>query len=98
MADWRAKADAFDDGTPAPEPPNQVHLAKTIDGRGELRGRWTPTCTRFLEAGLRVADCGDFELSPGERRADALATVFQHFLDYQDTRTSAAVIVPISTW
>lgn len=82
MEDWRAKADALDDEEPI-ERENEVHLSATIDGRGELRGSVDSDLHALLEAGLRVADCGDRERSLAERRADALATVFQHFLDHQ---------------
>ena len=82
MEDWRAKADALDDEKPI-ERDNEVHLSGTIDGRGELRGSVDSDLHALLEAGLRVADSGDRERSLAARRADALATVFQHFLDHQ---------------
>jgi hypothetical protein len=83
MGEWRARADALDDRAAPAERPNEVHLARTIDGRGELHGSVDADLHALLEAGLRVADSGDHELRLAERRADALATVFQHFLDHQ---------------
>lgn len=83
-AEWRARADALDalSGPPVPRP-HTVHLARTLDGRGELHGSLDADLHALLEAGFRVADGGDHELPLPERRAEALATVFQHFLDHQ---------------
>lgn len=104
MTDWRAKADALDDG-PAPiEHPNEVYLSTTIDGRGELRGSFDSDLHALLDAGLRVADSGDFDLTPAERRADAMGTIVQHFLDHQLVRRGGRhrphvnVVVPYERW
>ena len=96
MEDWRAKADALDDEKPI-ERDNEVHLSGTIDGRGELRGSVDSDLHALLEAGLRAADSGDRERSLAARRAEALAMVFQHFLDHQQIVSRAVAIDPTST-
>jgi hypothetical protein len=83
MLDWRAKADALDDEPADPAHDSEVYFSKTIDGRGELRGSLGPDLTAVVDAALRVADPDDFDLTGAERRADALATIFRHFLDHQ---------------
>jgi hypothetical protein len=88
MADWRARADALDDGALPAEHDNEVHLARTIGGRGELRGSLDANLTAEVEAALRVADPKDFDLTLAQRRADALGTVCRFFLDWQQTRTA----------
>jgi hypothetical protein len=87
MVDWKAKADALDPQPPNPEHDNEVYLSSTIDGRGELRGSLHADVTAVVDAALRVADPKDFELTPAERRADALETIMRHFLDHQRAHT-----------
>jgi hypothetical protein len=83
MADWRAKADALDDTEVDPAHDSEVWFSATIDGRGELRGSLGPDLTAVVDAALRVADSRVFDLTPAERRADALETIMRHFLDHQ---------------
>jgi hypothetical protein len=87
MADWRAKADATADEEPDPDHENEVFFSTTIDGRGDLRGSLNADLTALVDAAFRVADPKDFELTPAERRADALETIVRHFLDHQQTHT-----------
>lgn len=87
MDEWKRRADALDDGPPPVERDNQVHLSKTIQNRGELRGSFDSDGTATIAAALRVADSNDFERTLAERRADALLQVCQHFLDHHRTRT-----------
>jgi hypothetical protein len=83
MVDWRTKADAVVDNGPDADHENEVYFSTTIDGRGELRASLASDLTAVVDAGLRVADPRDFDLTPAERRAQALETVFRHFLDHQ---------------
>jgi hypothetical protein len=86
MLRWRAAADAVDDGGLAPEHDDEVHLSKTIAGRGDLRGSLGADLHAVVDAAFRVADCRDRELTLAQRRADALGTVCRHFLDHQRVR------------
>lgn len=86
MNEWRARADAVDDAALPPEHENEVHLARTIDGRGELRASLDADRTAVVEAALRVADPKDFDLTLAERRAEALDVVCRFFLDHQRVR------------
>jgi hypothetical protein len=87
MQAWRRHADAVDEGSGPVEHDNELHLSRTIGGRGELRGSLDADTTAVLEAALRVADVKDYDLSLAQRRAWALGQVAQHFLDHQQTRT-----------
>jgi hypothetical protein len=86
MLRWRAAADAVDDGGLPAEHDDEVHLSRTIGGRGDLRGSLGADLHAAVDAALRVADCGDRELTLAQRRADALGTVCRHFLDHQRVR------------
>lgn len=80
---WRQVAD---DADPDPEPkehPSEVHLARTLDGRGDLHGSLDPDLHALVDRALDVADPKDFDLSMPERRAAALGQVCQTFLDHQ---------------
>jgi hypothetical protein len=81
MRAWRAKADALDDG-PAPDDlPGRLHLSRTLDGRGELRGSLDADTTEVVEVALRTAMTADLTRSLAERRADALGEICHQFLD-----------------
>ena len=86
MLRWRAAADSVDDGGLPVEHDDEVHLSKTIGGRADLRGSLGADLHAVVDAALRVADCGDRELTLAQRRADALGTVCRHFLDHQRMR------------
>lgn len=87
MQHWKRHADALDDGPGPAEHDNELHLSRTIGGRGELHGSFDADITALIEAALRVADPKDFERSLCERRSDALAQICKHFLDHQRSRT-----------
>jgi hypothetical protein len=86
MQDWRTKADTLDDGPEPADRPDTLHLSPTLDGRGALKGDLGSDLHALVAAALRVADSGDLGESPAERRADALGTVCQFFLDHQQSR------------
>jgi len=85
MQEWRRRADAIDDGPPPDEHDGKLHLANGLDGRGELHGTLAPDIHQTLKAALRVADSGDRDLTPAQRRAQALGEVCRQFLDLQRT-------------
>ena len=86
MTVWKAHADALDDGDLPAEHDNQVHLARTLDGSGELHASLDADHTAIVEAALRVADPKDFDQPLAVRRAEALDVVCRFFLDHQRTR------------
>ncbi|MGE3620909.1 MAG: HNH endonuclease [Acidimicrobiia bacterium] len=89
MAQWRAQADACAQGPGPVEHDDQVFLASTFEGRGELRGSLSADLAAVLDAALRVADPKDFGLPLACRRAAALGQVCQFFLDHQQVRPGA---------
>jgi hypothetical protein len=88
MGQWLAKADALDPGPEPAEADSDVHHSTALDGRGDLRGDLDPDLNALLEAGFRVADPKDFEVPPGQRKAEALRTILGFFLDNQHTHTA----------
>ncbi len=87
MQTWAAKADAvLDDPEPPAEPPAEVLLAKTLDGRGYLRGAFDAEATEVIATGLRLADSGDLDTPSAHRQGQALVDVFRFFLDHQHAK------------
>ena len=86
MEHWKRHADALNAGKEPTEHDNQLHLSRTINARGELRGSFDADITAMLEAALRTADQKNFDEPLATRRAHALAQICQHFLDHQQTR------------
>ena len=84
MREW---VEAFDQAHPAPlpgEPDDRLHLSRTIDDRGELRGSFGATNTAVIDAALGIAENRDAEGElrlPSERCADALVDICRHYLD-----------------
>jgi hypothetical protein len=82
---WAAMADAvLDEAEPSPPAPAEAQLVKTLDGRGYLRGSFDAAGTDVIATGLRLADCGDRELSHAQRQGQAMVDVFRWYLDHQD--------------
>ena len=87
MQDWAAKADAvLDEVEPAEEPPAEVTLVKTLDGRGYLKGSLDAESTEIIAKGLELADAGDLSESSARRKGQAMVDVFRFFLDHQGER------------
>jgi hypothetical protein len=86
MRHWLAMADALDPGPAPSELDSEVHLSTTIGGRGELCGSLDADLHAVVHTAFRVADPKDFELSPAQRRADALGTICAFYLDHQTER------------
>jgi hypothetical protein len=81
MRAWRAKADALDDGPAPDDQPGRLHLSRTLDGRGELRGSLDPDTSEVVEVALRTAMTADLTRSLAERRAEALGEICHRYLD-----------------
>jgi hypothetical protein len=84
MQAWAAKADAvLDEAEPPDEPPAEAVLARTLDGRGYLRGTFDAEATEVIATGLRLADSGDLDTPSALRQGQAMVDVFRFFLDHQ---------------
>jgi len=78
MQTWRARADTAD-GAPD-ERPGRLHVARTLDGRGEVRGELNGDVTELLVAALRVATAPDPTRPLAERQAEGLGVICDAFL------------------
>jgi Domain of unknown function (DUF222) len=88
MVAWREAATPQAD--PRPEPPQVLHLSRTLADRWRVDGTLGPETGELLATALRLAQTRDDEgqpaRSPATRRADALGDVCRFFLDHQQTR------------
>ena len=81
---WAALADAILDGDEPPEePPAEVQLVPTLDGRSYLRGSFDEEGGEVIATGLRLAGSNDWELSAAQRNGQAMLDVFRFYLDHQ---------------
>jgi len=87
IAAWRQLVDALDDEAPT-EHDDELHLSKTLANRGELRGSFGADATAIIAAAVRVADCGDRDLTLAQRRAQALTDICDQFLTTQRGRST----------
>jgi hypothetical protein len=88
MKTWAAHARQVLDDT-EPDPDRTAHLSPTLTG-GRLDANLEPEAYHAAEAALRLAmgtKTDDDTRSLPQRRHDALAEVFSHYLDHQSTRT-----------
>ncbi len=89
---WRAYADALVDGAEPTCSVRAVYLSPGFDGGGELSGRLDPGAYEVVDAALAAATTADNEGEPArtmaQRRADALVTISQFFLDHGDRASS----------
>jgi hypothetical protein len=81
---WRARADALDDGNEPADEACTAHLSQTLDGRGILNATLDAEGFVAADAALRVADSGDLDVGPPERRGEALKRIFEHYLATQN--------------
>jgi uncharacterized protein DUF222/HNH endonuclease len=86
MKAWAAMArEALDDDGSEPDPDRSAHLSSTLSG-GTLTAHLEPEAFHAAEAAIRLAmgqKADDDSRSLPQRRHDALADVFTHFLDHQ---------------
>ncbi|HEX7130988.1 MAG TPA: DUF222 domain-containing protein, partial [Iamia sp.] len=89
MRAWAATArELLDDDSGEPDPDRSAHLSPTLSG-GRLDANLEPEAFHAAEAALRLAmgqRSDDDPRSLPQRRHDALAEVFTHYLDHQTTR------------
>jgi hypothetical protein len=90
MKAWAAEArDVLDDHGSEPDPDRTAHLSPTLSG-GRLDANLAPEAFHAAEAALRLAmgtKTDDDTRTLPQRRHDALAEVFTHYLDHQTART-----------
>jgi hypothetical protein len=86
MKHWAATArEALGDEGATPDPDRSAHLSPTLSG-GRLDANLEPEAFHAAEAALRLAmgtKTDDDTRTPAQRRHDALAEVFTHYLDHQ---------------
>ncbi|HEX7132749.1 MAG TPA: DUF222 domain-containing protein, partial [Iamia sp.] len=86
---WAATArELLDDDSGEPDPDRSAHLSPTLSG-GRLDANLEPEAFHAAEAALRLAmgqRSDDDPRSLPQRRHDALAEVFTHYLDHQSDR------------
>jgi hypothetical protein len=89
MQRWRERVDAHDgpDEDLELDVPSRLYLSDALDGRGVLDADLDVDTNEVLKTALRVADSGDLDVAPAERRGEALGVVAKFFLDHQQTRT-----------
>ena len=87
MQTWAARADAvLEVDEPPLDPAAEAQLVQTLDGRAYLRGSFDAEGHQLIATGLRLADTDDRDLTPAERRGQAMLDVFRHYLDHQDVK------------
>jgi hypothetical protein len=88
MVAWREAATP--QAEPRPEPPQALHLSRTLNNRWRTDGTLNPETGELLATALRLAtspdDDGQPARTPATRRADALGDICRCFLDHQQTR------------
>ncbi|HEX7132001.1 MAG TPA: DUF222 domain-containing protein [Iamia sp.] len=86
MRAWAAEArERLGDDGAEPDPDRSAHLSSTLSG-GRLDANLDPEAFHAAEAAIRLAmdvKADDDERTVTQRRHDALADVFTHFLDHQ---------------
>ncbi|HEV7722850.1 MAG TPA: DUF222 domain-containing protein [Iamia sp.] len=89
MKTWAAMArELLDDPPGEPDPDRTAHLSPTLSG-GRLDANLEPGAFHAAQAALRLAMGSKSDDDPRtitQRRHDALAEVFTHYLDHQSTR------------
>jgi Domain of unknown function (DUF222) len=85
MRAWRECASAHRD--PRPEPPQGLHLSRTLADRWRLDANLGAETGELLSTALRLAQTPDADgepvRTPASRRADALGDICRYFLDHQ---------------
>jgi Domain of unknown function (DUF222)/HNH endonuclease len=85
MRAWRECASAHRD--PRPEPPQGLHLSRTLADRWRLDANLGAETGELLSTALRLAQTPDADgepvRTPASRRADAPGDICRYFLDHQ---------------
>ena len=87
MFEWRARADALDDGSAPSEPDRSLSHSATLDGRYVTNGAFEAEGGNVIETALRVADTHDLDIAASKRRATAFVDICRFFLDNQQDKT-----------
>jgi hypothetical protein len=66
------------------DPPDSLHLSRTLGDRGILKGSFSPELTAIIDAALQLITVDDPDVPAEQRRAEALAMIFQYVLDHHD--------------
>jgi hypothetical protein len=89
MKHWAAEArERLDDDGSEPDPDRSAHLSPTLSG-GRLDANLEPEAFHAAQAAVRLAmgcKSDDDPRTLAQRRHDALADVFMHYLDHQTER------------
>jgi hypothetical protein len=90
MQRWRERVDAHqgpEQDDVELEVPSRLYVSDALDGRGVLDADLDADTYQLVKAALRLADSGDLDVTPAERRGEAVGVVAKFFLDHQQTRT-----------
>jgi hypothetical protein len=81
---WSLLADDLIPGPDKDDPPDSLHLSRTLGDRGVLKGSFSPEVTAVIDAALKLVAVDDPEVPAEQRRAEALAMICQFVLDHHD--------------
>jgi hypothetical protein len=81
---WSLLADDLIPGPGNDDPPDSLHLSRTLGDRGVLKGSFSPEVTAIIDAALQLITVDDPDVPAEQRRAEALALICQFVLDHHD--------------
>jgi hypothetical protein len=81
---WSLLAEDLIRGPDNDDPPDSLHLSRTLGDRGILKGSFSPEVTAIIEAALKLIAVDDPDTPAEQRRAEALAMICQYVLDHHD--------------
>jgi hypothetical protein len=81
---WSLLAEDLIPGPDNDDPPDSLHLSRTLGDRGILKGSFSPEVTAIIEAALKLIAVDDPDTPAEQRRAEALAMICQYVLDHHD--------------
>jgi hypothetical protein len=81
---WSLLADDLIPGPGNDDPPDSLHLSRSLGDRGVLKGSFSPEVTAIIDAALQLITVDDPDVPAEQRRAEALALICQFVLDHHD--------------
>jgi hypothetical protein len=81
---WSLLADDLIPGPDNDDPPDSLHLSRTLGDRGVLKGSFSPELTAIIDAALKLITVDNPDVPAEQRRAEALAMICQYVLDHHD--------------
>jgi hypothetical protein len=81
---WSLLAEDLIPGPDNDDPPDSLHLSRTLGDRGILKGSFSPELTAIIDAALQLITVDDPDVPAEQRRAEALAMICQYVLDHHD--------------